>query len=1164
MSFITSAILRRFLEQDKRKFEGIFPELVKRLILSSCQTVFNIRMPGNDDVWAPGFDGVVESIEQTTYVSAGKSIWELGTNADSLRKINADFEKRTKNPFGVDKETTAFYLVIPRIWAYDNQGMSITKWESEHKDGWRDVHVYDASVLCDWINSEPAVCAWLFEQFSEGDQRSFSTVTGGWKAFSNYTDPPLSFSMFLEGRQDELSLFNDSLEQKICRVKADTFVDAYGFCLSALMQSPETMNKVIVANSESTYLELERNHKGKIFLLSVPFSGQVSDNNCTILCYSKESNSSPDMIKLPALWKSQFTKALREMGLSEVQASECYSFTHGNLLSLIRRIPGNAADLRPKWADAADVEVLYPIIFLRQFSTASDIEKRVLEMISGTTYADLEKKYESFIRLEDSPIKKIDDSYFLVNYEEAWMTLQVDVSDAMSSKMHETVITLLNECRDVDEYQSQPQASIIKRLIYNYIYFSETGSNFATINSRVNDILDFAKIQGCKKVVLQSLPDLAEAAPNTALSFIESELEDGIVYQEFCNGDSLSGNYHYVLWALDNLVLFEDTAIRACKVLYTLCKIQREYKTSNSPKDSLLNALCLWCNYTAVSIEEKTHFVEKIVADDCSFGIPFAIDLITKSSVFRGSRIGEKERRYKNVTHGELYSAHKVITSAILNTAIKENRADWIINTLESYWDIPCEVLNSSLTLLASANLSPEQKMPIIYQIKHHIYDIQKYDRNEHRQWIEPLNKWLDCLMTDDPVSKEGWRFYKTYHAPFPELLSEPEENITEREKQIRTIREQVFRCVRDEYGRDAPLQLVGCMEDSRAWGDFLGKNLLESEHLIVASSLIANRKMQLLAGLVNSINLPSATRVFNTLPHEDQQLLLPLLYRGDIDQWLSTPELERLYWKDKQLFYFDDRVFRSLMKYNPCGLLPLFTEKEKAPDSFDRLIEVVRAIVSSGNYSDTGLLTCIVQDYDSLYYSEEWAELCLSMYDKFVFKGSYGYYPHCLRTYFFNHPDKIVARYYADSSAFYRHFHFDYTLPNVAYENLEAFITWSDFIYDAGKEEPFLISTLGSILGRSSLGNDGIFPHENVRIALEKYSNDTLTRGVATGWFNSRGARFVQDGLNERKMELQYRAFARDMELEYPQTAKILSSIADDYSWEAKHDRLDSELFPK
>ena len=123
MSFITSGIVKRFLEQDKRKFEGLFPELVKRLILSNCQSVSNIRMPGNDDVWAPGFDGIVESQEQTPYFAAGKSVWEFGTNADSLSKINEDYQKRTNNPLGIDKSTTTFYLVIPRIWAYDNQGI---------------------------------------------------------------------------------------------------------------------------------------------------------------------------------------------------------------------------------------------------------------------------------------------------------------------------------------------------------------------------------------------------------------------------------------------------------------------------------------------------------------------------------------------------------------------------------------------------------------------------------------------------------------------------------------------------------------------------------------------------------------------------------------------------------------------------------------------------------------------------------------------------------------------------------------------------------------------------------------------------------------------------------------------------------------------------------
>ena len=68
----------------------------------------------------------------------------------------------------------------------------------------------------------------------------------------------------------------------------------------------------------------------------------------------------------------------------------------------------------------------------------------------------------------------------------------------------------------------------------------------------------------------------------------------------------------------------------------------------------------------------------------------------------------------------------------------------------------------------------------------------------------------------------------------------------------------------------------------------------------------------------------------------------------------------------------------------------------------------------------------------------------------------------------------------------------------------------------------------------------------------------------MAFGWLNSRGARFVQDGLNESKKEQQYREYARNMELEYPQTAVVLSIIADDFHWEAKHDQLESELFPQ
>ena len=377
-------------------------------------------------------------------------------------------------------------------------------------------------------------------------------------------------------------------------------------------------------------------------------------------------------------------------------------------------------------------------------------------------------------------------------------------------------------------------------------------------------------------------------------------------------------------------------------------------------------------------------------------------------------------------------------------------------------------------------------------------------------------------------------------------------------------IREHVLRSMRDKYGINAVVKLVGCMEDSRAWGEFLGKNLFVDEYLAVASLLCSGKKMQSLAGLVSSIEQPSATEIYNSLSLVDQASLLPLLYRDDIYDWLSSPELERLYWKDKKLVKYSDRAYHALMKFNPCGLLMLFVQEDKTQDSFNRLIEAVHAIVDTNNYSDLGLLTHIVQEYDNLYYSEEWAELCLAMYDKSIFKGNYGYYPACLRTYFFYHPEKMIERYYADSSVFYGHFHYDYLLPNEAYENEEAFLYWSDFLYNAAREDSIMISTLGAIMGKSGLGKDGVFPHEYVRIAMEKYSNDDLTRNVAFGWLNSRGARFVQDGLSETKMELQYREYARKMELDFPQTAKVLSILADDYHWEAKHDQLDSELFPQ
>lgn len=103
MKLFTSKMLERLMGEQKKKSEGLLPEIIKRLIRSSCPDYSYIRAPEEDDIWAPGYDGIVDNGTKTPYVAQGTSVWEFGTNADSLEKINSDYGKRTTCPLGVKK-----------------------------------------------------------------------------------------------------------------------------------------------------------------------------------------------------------------------------------------------------------------------------------------------------------------------------------------------------------------------------------------------------------------------------------------------------------------------------------------------------------------------------------------------------------------------------------------------------------------------------------------------------------------------------------------------------------------------------------------------------------------------------------------------------------------------------------------------------------------------------------------------------------------------------------------------------------------------------------------------------------------------------------------------------------------------------------------------------
>ena len=105
------------------------------------------------------------------------------------------------------------------------------------------------------------------------------------------------------------------------------------------------------------------------------------------------------------------------------------------------------------------------------------------------------------------------------------------------------------------------------------------------------------------------------------------------------------------------------------------------------------------------------------------------------------------------------------------------------------------------------------------------------------------------------------------------------------------------------------------------------------------------------------------------------------------------------------------------------------------------------------------------------------------------------------------------------------------------------------------------LLSMLGSILGKAPNGKDGIFPHEYVRCALERYKDCKLWREVLIGKLNSQGWRTIEDGSFEIEQAKKYNENAKRVETEFPESAKLLRLLSDNYTNQGKSDQLLSEI---
>jgi hypothetical protein len=104
----------------------------------------------------------------------------------------------------------------------------------------------------------------------------------------------------------------------------------------------------------------------------------------------------------------------------------------------------------------------------------------------------------------------------------------------------------------------------------------------------------------------------------------------------------------------------------------------------------------------------------------------------------------------------------------------------------------------------------------------------------------------------------------------------------------------------------------------------------------------------------------------------------------------------------------------------------------------------------------------------------------------------------------------------------------------------------------------------IGKLLSHSPEGNDGMWPHEAVRDAIERYENLEMERGIEIGRYNQRGVvskALDEGGKQEHELADKYKQDAEKIRYIWPRTAEMLRRIAKNYEFRGRREDLRMEL---
>jgi len=627
----------------RRDCQEHLPLVIRHLIRATASGISSVVFPAGDAVVYPGWDGILKVSEGTEYLPEGPSVWEIGSSKNTEKKANEDYQKRKDDSLNVNPSETVFIFVTPRDWSGKN------KWcEEKKKEGfWKDVRVYDARVLEEWLEQAPVVGAWLAKHIGKYP-RGVSSLEDWWNDWILVTTPPITLDLVIAGRTNQVEIIREWLNTSpsVKAVQAATSGEAVAFIAAVINTLPENekeyyLSKSVVVTNPESFRHIATTCRNGLLL--IPQFEQVE----TAIIASQQGHHiyvplGPDntvttgRIELPRLGREEFVAALMKMGTSKGEA-ENYSRDTARSLTVLRRLLSPVAK-QPEWAKPDSAREILPALLVEKWDENEEGDKKILSEIVGTSYNEFAGSLAKWLYKPDPPILKIDEVWRLVSPLDAFFALAHFVTRYDLDKFRQIALKVLNTTKPAldlepgkrwaaSAYGKKSQYSGISRegIAETLVLIGTFGDNAkidspysaqSWVDSLVKELLheaDWTLWYSLSDI----LPLVAEASPSSFLDAVETSLSQDPspimgMFSETEDTFTYSSVHPSLLWALEGLAWDSKLLGRVTLIFGKLARLDPGGRIANRPVNSLRTVFLLWRPHTHATFEQRFEVLEPV------------------------------------------------------------------------------------------------------------------------------------------------------------------------------------------------------------------------------------------------------------------------------------------------------------------------------------------------------------------------------------------------------------------------------------------------------------------------------------------------------------------------------------------------------------------------